>query len=161
MNNIIFPAVIILLILYILSEKVKSIDTDKTSKYPYKKKKYIFTQNEFNFYRKLKPIADKYECEIFSKIRIADIVSVTEKGKEYTKYFNKIKSKHIDFVMLDNKTMQVRLLIELDDSSHDTEKRKERDIFVNTLFEKTEIPLLRIRNCTDEILEQEISNMIL
>ena len=108
----------------------------------------------------MKTIADKYNLEIFGKMRLADIVSVTEKGNEYMKYFGKIKSKHIDFVLLDNKTMQPKLLIELDDASHDNAKRKERDEFLNKLCETVKLPILHIRGYEIEQLENDIRNKL-
>lgn len=160
----IFIIAIVVLILYILSEKLKtkSGEEKETSitKYPYKKNTFIFTQNEFNCYKNLKIIADKYGYEIFGKMRLADIVSVTEKGKEYMRYFGKIKSKHIDFVLLDGKTMQPKLLIELDDSTHDTEKRKERDEFLNKLCETVKLPILHIRGYELEQLENDIAEKL-
>ena len=75
-----------------------------------------------------------------TKVRLADIISTYENNY---KYFNKIKAKHIDFVLIDNNG-NIKLLIELDDKSHKEHERQKRDIFLNNTFEKLNIKLLRI-----------------
>ncbi|WP_024862041.1 DUF2726 domain-containing protein [Ruminococcus flavefaciens] len=98
--------------------------------FPYKKK-YILTKNEYYFYNNLKEIIAPLNLQILAKIRLADLIEVdtNKAGKEFMKYFGKIKSKHIDFAIVDN--MKVIMLLELDDNSHNKEDRKERDSFVN------------------------------
>ncbi len=101
--------------------------------FPYQKK-YLLTKNEYNFYTRLRPIANRYNLQILTKIRLADLVE-TKKNLSYADsnaYFNKIRSKHIDFALVDN--MKVVLLVELDDSSHKYQSRIERDIFVDDVL---------------------------
>lgn len=101
--------------------------------FPYQKK-YLLTRNEYNFYTKLIPTANNYNLQILTKIRLADLVE-TKKNLSYADsnaYFNKIRSKHIDFALVDN--MRVIVLIELDDSSHKYQSRIERDIFVDDVL---------------------------
>lgn len=101
--------------------------------FPYKRK-YLLTKNEYYFYKKLIPIANKYNLQILTKIRLADLVE-TQKYLSYTEsniYFNKIRSKHVDFALVDN--MNIVLIIELDDSSHQYQSRIERDIFVDDVL---------------------------
>lgn len=133
----------------------------KTEIIPYRKNDFIFSRNEYACYKNLKIIADKYNLEIFAKVRMADIVSVDRyQTYEFQKYFNKIKSKHIDFVLLDNKYMQPKLLIELDDNSHNRPDRIDRDAFVDSVFQKCNLPIIHIKNYTLEILENDIKNKI-
>ena len=71
-------------------------------------------------------------------------MEVTDK-KHYMKYFAKISQKHVDFVICDE-DFQVYFALELDDSSHDTEKAKEKDLFKDRAFKAAGIPLKRIRD---------------
>lgn len=98
--------------------------------YPYHRKK-ILTKNEYYFYKRLKEIANQYNLQILTKIRLADLIEVNKglSPSDWGRYFAKIKSKHIDFALADD--MKIILLIELDDSSHYKIDRQERDIFVN------------------------------
>lgn len=115
--------------------------------YPYCKKN-LLSNNELNFYKELKPIAEKLKLHIIAKVRIADFVD-TEKGLSYFEkweFLSKITQKHIDFILCNPENLSPILLIELDDNSHETEKRKERDKFVEEVYKKAEYKLLRVRN---------------
>lgn len=106
----------------------------------YKKRDYIFTQTELKFYRELMKIANELDLVIFPKIRLADIFK-----HEEIKEFNKIKSKHIDFLLCDKSNCRIRLAIELDDYMHQKEKAIKNDSFKNEIFEQTNLPLIRIK----------------
>ena len=82
---------------------------------------------------------------LFSQVSLYNIVSMKD-NLDYstrTKYFNKIASKSIDFVLVDKNNCRIKLCIELDDNTHKNKKRIERDIFINKLFKDLEINLLR------------------
>ena len=113
-----------------------SIDED-IEKLPYRRK-FLLTKNEYWFYKSLKEIADKYDFAVLAKIRFADLVEVSAEAdkKEYMKYFGKIKSKHIDFILCKKDNLYPELLIELNDSSHNKEDRIKRDEFVKKIAEK-------------------------
>ncbi len=113
-----------------------SIDED-IEKLPYRRK-FLLTKNEYWFYKSLKEIADKYGFAVLAKIRFADLVEVSAEAdkKEYMKYFGKIKSKHIDFILCKKDNLYPELLIELNDSSHNKEDRIKRDEFVKKIAEK-------------------------
>ncbi len=123
----------------------------KKTELPYRKKE-LLTKHELAFYKKLRPIANKYGFVVISKIRLADLVEVdTDKTKEFAKYFAKIKAKHIDFGLVRPENMEVAYLIELDDKSHNRADRIERDEFVNALCRKTGYTLIRTYNDTSEV----------
>ena len=113
-----------------------SIDED-IEKLPYRRK-FLLTKNEYWFYKSLKEIADKYDFAVLAKIRFADLVEVSAEAdkKEYMKYFGKIKSKHIDFILCKKDNLYPELLIELNDSSHNKEDRIKRDDFIKKIAEK-------------------------
>ena len=106
-------------------------------KLPYRRK-FLLTKNEYRFYKSLKEIADKYGFAVLAKIRFADLVEVSAEvdKKEYMKYFGKIKSKHIDFILCKKDNLYPELLIELNDSSHNKEDRIKRDDFIKKIAEK-------------------------
>ena len=114
--------------------------------------KPILTGREYKFYKKLKPVADKYDLQILMKVRLADLVEPKPKEENpmWIQCFNKIKSKHIDFALADCDT-DIIALIELDDRSHQRPDRVERDIFVNAVLKNTGYTLLRTYGSTDEI----------
>lgn len=118
---------------------------------PYRKK-YLLTKNEWIFYKKLKPLADRYGLGVIAKIRLADLIEVdTEKTKDFGRFFSRISSKHIDFGLVNPENMEVRYLIELDDSSHSRPERMERDDFINRVCEKTGYVLIRTGGDISEV----------
>lgn len=80
---------------------------------------------------------------VVPKVRVADIVYVTAK-KDYQKYFNKISSKHVDFLVVRLPHWKPLFAIELDDSSHSRASRAIRDEFLDKVFRAARFPLIRI-----------------
>ena len=157
---IVFLIIIILLVILILNKKenedakniIKEDDvkvcnnTMPTTKYSqfYKPNIYVTTLNEMKFYSVLLEIAKELDYIVFSQVSLYNIISLKENldYSTHTKYFNKIASKSIDFVLVDKKC-RIKLCIELDDYTHKKKNRVERDIFINELFKELEIDLLR------------------
>ena len=114
--------------------------------------KTILTDREYEFYTRLRPVADQYDLTVLMKVRLADLLEPKPKDENplWMECFNKIKSKHIDFALADRDT-NIVALIELDDSTHARADRTERDIFVNAILENTGYTLLRTYGETDII----------
>ena len=113
-----------------------------TSEYPYRSK-YILTNNEYRFYRILKPMSDARGFIICPKVGLKDLFDVTVSSKDRMTYWSKISQKHIDFLICDDKLHPV-CAVELDDKSHLSEEAKKNDDFKNNLFSTSKIPLYRI-----------------
>ncbi len=115
----------------------------KLDLFPYHRKN-LLTKNEWFFFKKLKEITDRHNLHILSKVRLIDLVDVNEQvpQKEKLSYRARIIQKHVDFVLVNPDTFQVYMIIELDDSSHNAEKRKERDDLVNKVCEAAKIPII-------------------
>jgi hypothetical protein len=112
----------------------------------YQAQERLFTPTEKNFLFALdRAIGEQYR--IFGKVRIADVLGVhsgkTTAKARWWKAFRKISSKHVDYVLIDPGTTRIIAAIELDDRSHDTRERKERDGFVNRAFSEAGLPLIR------------------
>lgn len=132
--------VIIILMMDIILTKIpkqEKIENEDLSSL-YERKTYLLTQNELKFYKLLKSITDKNNLNLFSQVALYEII----KSKNI-KYFNKIKSKTIDFVITDV-NCKIKLCIELDDPTHIKENRQKRDKFVDNLFKELNIKLIRI-----------------
>ncbi len=81
---------------------------------------------------------------ISPKVRLADILYVTDSNKRQS-YFNKIVGKHIDFVICETGNLSPIFVIELDDSSHEKQDRKNRDDFLNKALKFAEMSILRVK----------------
>lgn len=101
------------------------------------------TETERKFYTALST-AVKPQLEIFSKVRLEDIIIVPTQTPNREAHRNRIKSSHIDFVLADPHTSKILLAIELDDPSHQQPHRKERDQFKDNALQAANVPLLRI-----------------
>lgn len=140
--------VIIIILVGIITYLEKKIQTNNSTdeviiksnnyKEDYEKKEYLLTPTELKFYKLLKTITDELNYTLFTQIALYEIVNC----KNF-KNFNKIKSKSIDFVITE-KNCKIKLCIELDDKTHNTNKRIERDTFINDMFKEIDIKLLRI-----------------
>jgi hypothetical protein len=119
------------------SRSTKSFDV-------YKIKDYLLTKAENNFYQTLLSIFKGTKYFVHYKIRLADIFDIKGANKGYLSALNKITSKHVDFVICDN-TARIIIAIELDDSSHNSEKAHQKDTFKNEIFIKNKVPLLRFK----------------
>lgn len=114
--------------------------------YPYSKK-MLLTKTEYNFYKILKEQCDKQNFLICPKVRMEDFLKVTD-SKNHLKYRGYVKSRHIDFLICDNK-LYILAGLELDDPTHNTEKAKKTDDFKDKVFKAIELPLYRIRVAED------------
>ncbi len=110
---------------------------------PYEKVETLLTPAEINFLRSLE-LAVRSDWMIFSMVRLADVIKVRSKTRKSQTWQNRIFGKHLDFVLCDAETLEVKLAIELDDSSHNRRDRVQRDRFVNSALSSAGLPLLRI-----------------
>ena len=112
--------------------------------YPYTLNQPIFSQKEGYFYRDVRPIADKLGLIVFTKVRLADLLTVPKGTKDYTKWFNRIKAKHVDFVFVDRE-YNIKLLVEVDDPTHNRPDRQARDEAVDEMFRQVGMEVLHLR----------------
>ncbi len=123
-------------------------------------KRYIITMNELIFYKVLLEIAKELELILLCQVSLYSIIQTKYKNDIY---FNKIRSKSIDFVLVRQNDCKIKLCIELDDKTHNYQNRIERDKFINELFRDLRINLLRIKSkpaYNKDILKQEILKYI-
>lgn len=117
--------------------------------------KSILTYNEKRNYKTLKEAADKKGYTVNLKPRIADIANSrikNRKDKQFWINFNKISQKHVDFAILDA-NLNIIAVIELDDSSHDTPKARERDAFKDSVLKDCGYKVIHTRYIWPDILD--------
>nr|WP_326171397.1 DUF2726 domain-containing protein [uncultured Oscillibacter sp.] len=156
--------IIILLICYIIYKRKQNnreIETNETEipiniERAYQKK-WILTYNEKDAYRKIKEITDKLGYTLFTKVRLFDLIEPVRGNPKYKTNLYKIQAKHVDFVICDEKLV-ARYVIELDDNSHNSEKRRQRDEFVNAILISTGYKVLHVRAIKTEEIEAFLHN---
>ena len=99
-------------------------------------RKWLFSYNEKDAYKVLRPICDRYNLYLSSKVRLLDLVEPVKGNSKYKTYFWKVQAKHVDFVICDEKLV-AKCIFELDDSSHNKTDRKERDSCIFRLHPAT------------------------
>lgn len=110
---------------------------------PYERRGVLLSPAEINFLRSLQ-LAVREDWLIFSMVRLADIIKVRPKTRKFQTWNNRIQGKHLDFVLCDIETLDVKLAIELEDQSLRMDRGR-RDRFVNTALAAAGVPLLRVR----------------
>lgn len=113
--------------------------------------KSLFTQNEYRHFLKLVSYAKENDMHVFAKVRLLDLIEPRDNLKNNKELLYKVQSKHVDFVVTDNK-YNVIAIIELDDNSHLRPDRIRRDNFVNEILTNVGYRIIRTRAITNDIL---------
>jgi hypothetical protein len=124
----------------------------------YKKQKALFSPAEINFKKSLNKIVVNRNFIVYGKVRIADIITpAINKKANYKKWlgaFAQIQSKHVDYVICDERDYSVLCVIELDDSSHNTARAKKRDALVNQAYQSAGIEIVRVKATRSYLLKE-------
>ncbi len=115
-------------------------------------RKYLLTKNEYREYTKLRQYTSEKDLLICPKVRMLDIIEPRKGEKDYKSLFYKVQAKHVDFVICD-KDLRIKAILELDDGSHDTPDRKERDNFVDQILSSVGYKVIHVRSITESTLE--------
>jgi hypothetical protein len=110
--------------------------------FPYRARRTLLSPAELDFYNALeRTVGHRYT--VCMKVRLADVIdcprTVWRMG-----YGRLVAQKHLDFVLIDPETTQVRAGIELDDRTHGLPARRARDRFVEAAMRAAGVPLLRV-----------------
>ena len=107
----------------------------------------------------MKPIADKLGLIVFTKIRLADLLIIDKNQQDFNKWFNRIKAKHIYFIFVDN-DYRIKMLVEIDDVTHNRPDRQARDDEVNEMFRQQGIEILHIKTWGQRYGAEELETII-
>jgi len=135
-------AIVIISIIVLVLSKNKGISSVA---YPYRKQDVLFTPAERSFLGVLEQAVGE-KVNIFGKVRVADAIT-PNKGmsrSDWQKAFNKISGKHFDYLLCNKNDLSILCAVELNDSSHNSRKRKDRDVFLEGACEAANVPLIQI-----------------
>jgi hypothetical protein len=139
-------ALLFLLIIGIAFSLAKKTKLQADNELPYQKIRTLLSSAERSFLGVLeKSLGSDYR--VFCKIRLADVVKVKNGLSRAAgqRAFNSISAKHVDFLICGASDMSIRGVIELDDRTHNNPLRVRSDLFVDKLFEGSQIPFLRVK----------------
>lgn len=111
--------------------------------FPYRVRDDFLSPAELSFYHVLSSVIAP-KAVVLTKVGLSDIFFVT-RPHENRSASNRIAQKHVDFLLCEPQTMRPLVGIELDDASHRRADRRERDAFVNQVFEAADLKLLHVQ----------------
>ncbi len=137
---------IVIFTISIIISKKKGIKEDISEGVKYEKIETLFSKSERSLLGVLK-LAIEDRAIVFGKVRVADVIKPkkSKSRKEWQIAFNKISSKHFDFIICKKECLSIICAIELDDKSHESKKRKKRDDFLNKSCSSAKLPLIHIK----------------
>jgi hypothetical protein len=133
----VLPLVVVLAVIAIWAALPKRKATP-----PYSKRPSLLTPGELRFYGVLLQ-AVRPGIAVFVKVRLMDVVAVPDNA--WREYGAPGSGMHLDFVLADPVTLEVGLVIELDDKSHQGIEAQKRDALKDAALEAAGVPLLRVR----------------
>lgn len=128
---------VVVLVLLIIVSKLKGL---KNPVGEFRKARFM-SDAEVRFYKALsEAIGMKYR--IFAKPRLNDIVYAVDANRSnWQSRSNKLRMKHVDFLLCDTTSLVPVCVIELDDSTHARQDREARDGFVNSALKAAGVPI--------------------
>jgi ssDNA-binding Zn-finger/Zn-ribbon topoisomerase 1 len=114
--------------------------------FPYEANGALFSPAERSFFGILDQ-AVQGKAVVFGKVRVADVIRpLKAQGRgQWQKHFNRISSKHFDYMLCAPDTLAVLAVVELDDKSHSRGKRADRDRFLEGACAAAGITLHRFK----------------
>jgi hypothetical protein len=145
MKNLLPLVIVLAVVVAILPALLKLLLAKRppTGALPYRKRDYLLTAAERSFYEVLCGVING-ELLVFAKLRLADLVWMPKGTANRQAHFNRIQSKHVDFLLCDREKLSPVLVIELDDASHEEDGRRDRDAFVDAALSAAGLPVLHI-----------------
>ena len=146
MPNLLILLVIILTVLVGFFVFKKYIKPGSITEFPYQSKTSLCSPAERSLLGVLEQLlSDKYR--VLLKVRLADMIEMQNGVSKSLRQsaFNRISRKHVDFVVCDKNDLSILGVIELDDQSHKSARRKARDNFLDRALTAADIPLMHIQ----------------
>ncbi len=113
-----------------IEDDCKSVDNK------YEQKDSLLTHHEKYFYDILEEnFGTNYKIQC--QVNLASIINKTEQSKYQNELF-----RNVDFGIFDKETLKPLLLIEINDSSHKSKDRYERDLKVRKILEQSQLKLI-------------------
>ncbi len=132
--------------------------------HPYKKRRSLFTDNERSFLEALEQAVGE-EYRIYAKVRAADALSVRPlpNRRQWMQAWDRIRSKHFDFLLCHPEDFAPVAAVELDDASQDNPRRSVRDELLENACRVSGLALVRVpgemKDSVHEIRQQILEEL--
>lgn len=117
----------------------------ETPSVSYRTNRFILSKAEQAFYKALRQGLGE-QFLVLIKVQVCDVLR-PETGIAKSVWqiaFNRISSKHFDFLLCSPNQYEIIAAIELDDNSHNRSARRRRDKYLNEACESANFPLIKI-----------------
>lgn len=111
---------------------------------PYKRKSQFLSDPELKLFNLLNSLNFNNEFYIFPQLHLSTLLMVKNEAIDMKGKFDWLNSLYVDFVLFDKKSMEAKLVIELNDKTHFWNNRKARDEFVEKSLTENGIPFLKL-----------------
>lgn len=120
----------------------------------YELKQSVLSNKEKVMYGILEGYCKKNNLVLLAKIRMADFIDTIDIGDRdiYDEALSNVWAKHVDFLICDPNDFRPKAAIEVDDSSHDSEDRQERDKFVDKVYNRVNLQIFHFRELDEEYI---------
>jgi hypothetical protein len=132
-------------------------EADIAGPLPYRLRDDFLSSSELSFYHVL-ALAVARRAIICPKVGLGDVFYVSRPNENFA-YFNKIRQRHVDFLLCDPATMRPLAGIELDDTSHNRRDRQESDAFEDSVFQAAGLPLLRFPARANYVVSEIVAQL--
>lgn len=149
-----WPLIILVVLVMVIGAAAKTATAKKKLDLNYAAAP-LLTQNEKNNFRILLAFCKEHDLLVFTKVRLIDLAQPKKGASDYATLRNKVIQKHVDFVICDA-DVNVKLIVELDDSSHSRPDRRERDQFVDEVLQRAGYKVIHTNGITPELLNNEL-----
>jgi very-short-patch-repair endonuclease len=164
MSQLLIPIIVVVVVIavvYILKNKTER--SNEKRKYQYKRKDFFLSRAEHECYDTLiSAVGSDYH--VFAQVHLPTLVDHKIVGQNWWGALRHIGEKSVDFVLCDKAYISPRLVIELDDKTHEQPKRQERDKEVECILKEVGLPLLRLENhgrFSSSELSQKIKDVLI
>lgn len=112
--------------------------------FPYTRRDELLTPAERAFFAVLGTTIPP-DWHVFPQVRLASLVQIRKGTRNWKPHYSRVAQKCVDFVICDATAVAPRLVIELDDSSHNRPDRQKRDAFVDAVLKAAGLPIVHVR----------------
>lgn len=153
--------IVLVVVIIVMSRSFASsthIIEKKQTTYTYEVKSKIMTERELYFYEKLTNVAGaKYA--VVPQVHLSAFLNHKIKGQNWKGAFSVINGKSVDYLFVDKSTQKPAIAIELDDYSHQSDARIERDRKVENIMAASGMRLVRFSDvdATEEQIFDRLS----
>jgi len=140
---IVFGIIVVLALIFSVRTTKRRSPVTCQSPIAYRRCGSLFSPAERSFLGVLEQaVGNQYK--VFGKVRLADILQPRYglARSQWRKAFNRISSKHLDFVLCKRDDLSIVCALELNDKSHQQIERQNRDQFLKQACDTAHVPLL-------------------